>query len=123
MATLQKLDILSLGRLKTEAVTVEGADDIIISEMGAADSFVLFTDPKYQDGNGGFSLPLFAPAMLVRSIVDPDGNRIFGDDEEHVIARLPGRIFHTLVDAALRINGLSDAAHQATLKNSEPSTE
>lgn len=123
MATLQKLDILSLGRLKTEAVAVEGGDDIIISEMGAADSFVLFTDAKYQDASGSFSLPLFAPALLVRSIVDADGNRIFTNDDEAMIGRLPGRIFHQLVDAALRLNGLADSVHDATVKNSAPSTE
>lgn len=122
MPVLQKLDIIMLGRLKTETLAVDGGE-IIVSEMGAVDSFALFTDRKYQDKDGVIVMAAFAPALLVRSLVDDAGARLFTDTDEAAVSRLPSRLFNDLVAVAMRINGMSDAAHSEQIKNSEPSPD
>jgi len=123
MATLQKLDILSLGRLKTEAVAVDGADEIIISEMGAVDSQDLYTNPAYQTPTGGVFMEAFAPALLARSIVDSNGNRLFNDDDAKIIARWPRLLFDKLSLVAMRLNAMDCATNETVIKNSAPSPE
>jgi hypothetical protein len=123
MGILQKLDILSLGRLKTEAVQVEGGDEIIISEMGASDSYVLFSDPALQDSTGNMNMSVFAPALLARCIVDSSGSRIFNDEDIATLSRLPAELFNQLGSVALRLNGISPESQAEEIKNCVPSPE
>ena len=105
MATLQKLDILTMGRLKTETVEVEGGQ-VLVSEIGAADSFALFSDPDNQDENKNIRMATFGPKLVAMCVVDDDGNRLFSNEEAPALARLHPVLFGKLVNAAMRVNGL-----------------
>jgi hypothetical protein len=116
MATLQKLDLLSMGRLKTQLVDVDGGQ-VIISELGAADSFSLFNDKTNQTEDGMLKMSTFGPSLVVRCLVDDDGNRLFSDDEAGQLARFRPQIFGRLLTAAMDINGLSGTAQETDIKN------
>lgn len=128
MATLQKLDILSMGRLKTTTVEVDGGQ-IIVSELGATDTASLYADPAHliDDPSGAkgkdgkpvqlLNFATFKPALVVRCIVDESGSRLFTDEDAAQLARLRPEFFHKIADAAMDINGLSAAAEEAEVKN------
>lgn len=105
MTTLQKLDILSIGRLKTEAVEVDGGQ-ILVSEIGAADSFALFSDPENQDAAKNIRMAIFGPKLVAMCVVDDDGNRIFSNEDAPALARLHPAVFGQMLNAAMRVNGL-----------------
>ena len=116
MSVLKKLDILSMGRLKTTTITVDGGD-IIISELAAADSYSLFADKANQDDSGNLQMSTFGPALVARCVVDDEGQRLFADEEAGQLARLRPELFGPLLVACMDINGLSGAAQDEAIKN------
>lgn len=113
--------ILNLGRLKTETVEIDGTA-VIITELGAVDNNRLFTDPTFQDqANQAMDMNKFGPALLACCIVDPDGDRLFTDSEAGKIGALKPAVYQQLLRVALDINGLSQGAQEAEIKNSAPS--
>lgn len=116
MPVLDKLDILSIGSLKTTTVQVDGGE-IIISELGASDSFSLFTDPDHKDKEGNLLMSTFGPALVARCVMNEQGDRVFEDDEACKIARLKPTLFAKLLTAAMEINGLSEASVADEAKN------
>ena len=116
MSVLKKLDILSMGRLKTARVTVDGGE-IIISELAAADSYSLFADKANQDEKGNLKMATFGPSLVARCVVDEDGGRLFADEEASQLARLRPDLFGKLLVAAMDINGLSGQAQDEAVKN------
>ncbi len=114
---MNKAELLTAMRLKTEAVELESGT-VNVSEIGAADYIKLWTDPDNQT-DGKVDVAKFTPALVAFSVVDGKGKRIFSDDEIPTIARSSQAIFMKLAEAARRVNGLAGDA----VKNSEPSQE
>ena len=129
MSVLNKLEILSEGSLKTEAVVLNSGE-VIVSQIGGADYINLYTDPKNQKKTGNkvlrngieedeteLDMARFTPALIAYSVVDEAGNRIFADDDIPAIARFATEKYLKLADACRKINGLSGEE----VKNSEDS--
>ena len=116
MSVLKKLDLLSMGRLKTTTITVDGGD-IIISELGATDSSSLFADPSNRDDKGDLKMSNFGPALVARCVVDEEGQRLFSDEEATQLGRLRTDLFGKMLMGALDVNGLSERSQDEAIKN------
>lgn len=108
---LNKQDLLNESVLKTESVTLDDGNEIIVSEIGAVDYIKLWADAGSRD------MAAFTAALLSYAIVDEQGQRVFSDDDVPAISRMPLKLFMTLAEAARRINGLTGEE----AKNSDPS--
>jgi hypothetical protein len=122
MAVLKRLDILAAKDLKQQAVDVpEWGGEVIVSEIGAADFMSLWTDPRYMGEDGkNPDIPKLMPALVVRCLVDEEGQRIFSDEDAEMLGRKSPAAFNRIAQAAKDLNGIGDQEQQ--VKNSEPST-
>jgi hypothetical protein len=111
MAILQKLDIVAARDRKQETVDVpEWGGEVIVSELGAADYVSLFATPElFLSENDGknISMAKFAPALVAKCIVDPEGNRIFSDEDAEILAQKSVIPFGRVSTVAFRLNKMA----------------
>ena len=115
-----KKDFFEATKPVFEDVEVKDGVFIRVSEMTATDFVTLWTDPAYQvDGKEGvLSLQKITPALIVGSVVNEKGDRLFSDKDTVDLERKVGSaIFLKLGAAARRLNGVSGTEE----KNSEAS--
>ena len=112
MGLLTKEQILAADRKRTVDVTVkEWGGTVPLQELSASDrdmweneSFLMSSD-----GSGAKFNPKHARARLVvRCIVDGQGRRMFSDDEVASIGSLSASTMQKLVNAARKLNAISD---------------
>lgn len=117
---------LKFRRVKVELGELAGLVDgqeLWVREMTAAESGEVesarFRREKDAEGKTDVVLDMTADrqTVLVRCICDPEGNRVFGDDDELAIGLIPRCLADLLYGAALDINRLSGGA---TEKKSPP---
>lgn len=117
---LNKGDIMNAPDLRRETVAVpewgEGAE-VIVQEMTALDRD-RFRKTMY-DENGDLVDVNLTARILVRCIVDEEGNRIFTDDEAESLGKKSQNVLQRLLKVAEGLNGAGQA--DEAIKNSEPS--
>jgi len=113
--------LLAVAALKHEDVIVPGLPaPVRVSEMTMTDRDA-FDESCYKDAGGGkqkYSRENIRARLLVRSIVDADGNRIFTDADVAVVGKLGSGLTQPLVEAAMRINKLTAAELDEEKKDS-----
>lgn len=103
---LDKAGILNCIRLKTELVKIDEENEVIVSEIGAADYIKLWTDEANRT-DGEIDMAKFTPALVAYAVVDEQSQRIFTDEEVKLLARASHGPFMAMAAAARRLNGLS----------------
>jgi len=116
---LNKAEIFTEGKLKSEPVVLESGE-VIVSQIGGADYIKLWSDPKNQKETGEIvirngveekvttvDMSRFTPALIAYAVVDEVGNRIFTDEDIPSIARLASGPFLKLSEVARKLNGLA----------------
>lgn len=66
--------------------------------------------PSKKNGEFEIDRETFGPKLLVRCIVDKDGNRVFADEEWESFNGWPVSAFQRATAAALKLNGYSGSA-------------
>ena len=75
-----------------------------------------------QDKKGNLSFEKSRRSLLVRVLVDDNGNRLFADGEESLLEPLDGRITAAIYDAANRHCGYDRDEIETLVKNSGAAT-
>ena len=114
---LDKNSILTATDLKREKVPCpEWGGDVIIQELGAIDRDRLW--PALLDAEGKNDPVNIAGKVLVRCIVNEDGERLFSDDEADALGKKSTIVVNRLFKIAERLNTL--AMQDEAVKNSAP---
>jgi len=61
--------------------------------------------------------PMVALYMQAATIIDPDGKRLFTEEDIEALQQKSGQVLGRLADAAFRINAVGPAADEAAAKN------
>ena len=113
---LDKKSFMDTVKLATEEVEIKEGKTVIVSEIGAQDYIKLWTQCSDETGEidekgnkkTKINMTKFTPALVCYSIIDPEtGDRMFADDEIHIIARLPQSDFTKIAEVANKLNGLA----------------
>ena len=67
---------------------------------------------------GGDELDNFRARFLIRVLCDTDGNRVFAEHDVETVARLPTSFARKVMDAAAKLNALTDEEIRELEKNS-----
>jgi hypothetical protein len=115
MLTREK--ILSETDLKKETVTVkEWGGDVIVSEMSGATRDSWEQAIREKDASGRIVSP--RAKLIVFTVVDEKGNRIFKDDDIEGIGKLSSEALEKVCAVAMRLNGLGADEINKAKKNS-----
>jgi len=99
--------------LETRRVPVpefgEGVE-VVVSEMTAAqrDAWESSIFKPGKRGGGQMRRTNFRATLLVRCLVDDQGNRLLGDSEAPVLGRLGAQVISRLWDIAAELNGIGE---------------
>lgn len=104
MRVLNKEEFLQEVKLKTKEVQV-GSSVVLVSEMSASD--LVEVRKRVETADGKPDMYIFDFYILLFTIVNPDGTRMFSDDELETVKNFSPKVKRKLCDAALRLNGLS----------------
>lgn len=114
---LSKDQILG-NKLKSETVTVpEWGGDVIVREMSARERDAFETAILNRDGEE-VTVENVRAHLAVRSVVDEQGNRIFGDDDAEALANQSGAALNRIYTKACRLSRLRKADVEELVKNS-----
>lgn len=114
---LTREDILSKTSLKTEKVFVEEwAGDIIVSEMSGSMRDGWEQSIRERDPSGKLISP--RSKLVVFTVVDEQGCRIFKDDDIDAIGKLSSATLEKICLVAMRLNGLGAEEISKAKKNS-----
>lgn len=116
MEMLNREEILSKKDLKKEKVFVEEwGGDVIVSEMSGAerDAWEQWMSRKKK----GEIVQNIRARLVVASVVDANGNRIFADEHIEKVGELSSNALEKVCEVADRLNGLTDAALQEAKGN------
>jgi hypothetical protein len=108
---------LGVKDIKTKQVNVpEWGGMLILKEMNGVDreSWEASLFPA-----GKKDLRQIREKLLVRTIVDENGDRIFGDKDIEALSHKSGQVLDRLFDAAQRLNGLRTEDIEEREKNSQ----
>ena len=109
--------ILAAGKMKASelhAVKVWSEDAFIRRMTGTErDAF----EASIFDAAGKMNKQMFRAKLLVKTLADDQGARLFGDDEITALSELPSDELVRLYDIAEKLNGLSKADVDALTKN------
>ena len=112
---LDKTGVMEELKLITEEVPL-GKGSVIVSEISAVEWDELVSSEEYRV-DGKISEKKLQPALVARAVLNPDGSRMFSDEEATVVAQSSKKPFRAIVKTIMKLNGLGDEA----AKNSEPS--
>lgn len=121
MIITEKNAFLDQAKLKKELVDIGDGHQVFITELEATTFYPIWLDPEYaaEGGGGAVDLRKIIPALLARSIVDEEGNRLFADEDAADLAKISPSTYFPLSEAVRRLNGISGVE----AKNSEASPE
>lgn len=115
--------ILSSQDLKTEVVEVpEWGGSVTVQELDAQarDSYEASLRSIRRDGSVVPVQDNIRAKLVVRCLVNPDGSRMFSDEQTDDLGRKSATIVDRLFDVAARLSGLEDEDVKAEGKDSEP---
>lgn len=119
--TLNRDQILESNDLLTESVSVpEWGGDVLVHTMTGADRDA-FEDSLFHigaDGKASRDVSNLAVKLLVMTIVDDAGNRLFSPGDIEMLGRKSSAAIQRVYAAASRLNGIGAAAVAAAEKNS-----
>ena len=113
---LNREEILSKVSLKKETVLIEAwGGEVIVSEMSGAmrDSWEQSLTQK--DSSGRLISP--RAKMVLFSVVDENGVRVFKDDDLEAIGKLSSPALERICEVATRLNGLGSDDVEKSKKN------
>jgi hypothetical protein len=114
---LKREEILSKTELKKETVTVEEwGGDVIVSEMSGTTRDGWEQAVREKDASGRLVSP--RAKLIVFTVVDEKGNRIFKDDDIEAIGKLSSEALEKIIAVAMRLNGLGADEINKAKKNS-----
>lgn len=117
---LSRDEFLEEGKLNTEEVTLKSGKKITVSEISGSDYIKMWSDPKNQKETGKkllkdgvetdemvVDMSRLTPVLLTYSVVNPDGSRMFNDEDVELLARLASGPFLKVAEVARKLNGMS----------------
>ena len=114
-ATLLTADLLRSIKPVLETRRVQVAEfgegvEVVVSEMTAAerDAWEASIFKPGKRGAGQMRRTNFRATLLVRCLVDDQGNRLLGDSEASVLGRLGAQVISRLWDIAAELNGIGE---------------
>lgn len=123
---LSKDAILSAQDIPQESVFVpEWNGNVLVRGMSGLERDALeasMMEEKKQKGGKTtreMNLANFRGKLLVRSIVDPEGKRLFGDSEAEALGRKSAAALERVVSVAMRLSGLRDEDVEELVGNSD----
>ena len=114
---LDKKGIFAQAVKQTEEVPF-GKGKVGVVELGFNEVNALRESPLIKDGKGEFDGYKFIGLLVIFSIRDAKGNRVFEDTDLNDVMNLPRSSYLVLAEAAKKVNGMADDA----VKNSETAT-
>lgn len=113
---LGKEEIFTTVVLKREKVEIpELGGDVYVSEMTGADSDEW--EQSLVGSDGKRNLKNITAKLVVATLVNENGERIFTEDDLPRVAKLPARILNKIAIPADRINGLTGRYLEDVKKN------
>jgi hypothetical protein len=103
--SISKTDLLAALQPKIESIEIEGIGAIKLRQLTVAESDALRASLDKEDKSSEFGL-----RMLGTSLVDDEGNRMFGDDEIADLRNSSGTHVDKLIESVLVLNGFKKAA-------------
>jgi hypothetical protein len=103
-------EILALREYRTDSVDVAGWGKVMLREMSGRDRFTLSDAARDNAAD-------FMAEVLVRSVCDEAGARLFKDDDAAALAAKPLRVIETLFERAMVLNGMDKTSREADSKN------
>jgi NTP pyrophosphatase (non-canonical NTP hydrolase) len=117
MAILSKEEILAVQDLPTTEVNVpEWGGSVRLKGMSAGEREAL--EEEVTDKNGKVNTKNIRVKLLVRSIVDENGEKLFSETDMEKLNEKSADIITRLFIAAQNLNGMSEAAVEDMTKNS-----
>jgi hypothetical protein len=111
---LSKEQLLATVKRPTEKVKLEEfGGEVLLRGMSAGELMSFqkaIQKPLKKNGQIEIDEETFAAKLLVRCIVDKNGNRFFGDDEWQALNGWPVAAFQKAATVAMRLNGYSGSA-------------
>lgn len=104
------------GKPKIEPVNVPGWEGLYVHEMSGTDRDD-YEAAQSQANKSGRGLRNFRARLLVRSIVDADGKRVFTDEDAESLGKLPSSEIIAIFDHAAELNGLAKETEESDEKN------
>ena len=99
-----KNGFLSAIKTKTESTPVDGFGDVILRELNTQDTDKLRSKLGEDQNVNEFNI-----GLLLLSIVDENGVRVFGDDDFDKLSNASPRVINKLAGVALVLNGFVGA--------------
>lgn len=123
---LSRAGILAADDIQTERVPVpEWGDEVIVRGL-TGDELDAYQASRRQFRNAGtpqqeliFIQDNARAGLLVKCLVDEEGNRLFTDQDAGDLGRKNGKVLDRLYDVAARLSGLSNEEQEAMEGNSE----
>ena len=114
---LNREEILSKVSLKKETVLVEEwGGEVLVSEMSGTARDAWEQSIREKDANGRLVSP--RAKLIVCSVVDDKGERLFKDKDLKDIGNLSASVLEKICEVAMRLNGLGSDDIQKSKKNS-----
>lgn len=108
-------NLLSPSTRRTETITLPEVGEVKLRELDG-EQWERFQMDVFQRGEAESAHPRFRALLTTYTIVDDNGNPVFGPDAADAIAQQPTRIVKPLYEAVIRVNGMS---REDSEKNSE----
>ena len=99
--------LFEMYRPKTEEINVEGFSGLLVKQLSEREIAQIRKDSGLSSDkkDGDQSNDLFGTKMIVTSIVDNDGNRVFCDSDIDRMRDCANTLMHNLTQRVLKMNG------------------
>jgi hypothetical protein len=108
------LDAEDLERVEVEVP--EWGVTVYVSELGGRDAEDFFHSMRGEDGKPKKG---FRERLLLKTLFNAEGDRIFTDDDEAALGGKKNAVIERLFEAAMKLNVMSDEAVELAEKNLE----
>lgn len=102
--SLNRQAFLAAAKLNVKKVCVQPYGDLFIKEMTGSERD--FFEASLMDASGKTQTKGMRARLVMLSVCDAEGNRIFADDDLDAINAAPARALGELADAIITLNGL-----------------
>ena len=103
---------------RREAITLAGVGECFIAEMTGAERDDYESEQFKQNGKSVEINRKNARArLIVKTVVDADGNRIFTDSEVEAVGNRPASLLDPIFEKSLQVNGFSKKDVDELVKN------
>lgn len=107
-------NLLSPATRRTETITLPSIGEVKLRELDG-EQWERFQMNVFERGEAEEAHPRFRALLTAYTIVDDNGNPVFGPDAADSIAKQPASIVKPLYEAVVRVNGMGRDSE----KNSE----